>query len=238
MTRDGLPPYTVRRSSRARHVRLTVTPRDGLVVVVPVRWRGDPDAIVAEKRAWAEAALERVGERRAAFAAGPDALLPDMVVLRAFGETWPVEYRGSSARGCQARLDGAVLAVVGNIDDAEACLAALSRWLDRIARERLLPLLAEVAAEAGLEYASARVRHIRSRWGSCSARKTISLNRALVFLPPHLVRTLMLHELAHTLVMNHSERFWATLAAYDERAHEHRAQMRDAGGFVPPWAEM
>ena len=59
MTTEPLPAYTVRRSARARHVRLTVTPRDGLVVVVPERWRGDTDAIVAEKRAWAEAALAR-----------------------------------------------------------------------------------------------------------------------------------------------------------------------------------
>lgn len=238
MTHGVLPAYTVRRSARSRRVRLTVTPRDGLVVVVPTRWRGDTDAIVAEKLAWAQTALARVADRHAVFAAGPDALLPDAVELRAFGETWPVEYRQTAAAGCQARLDGGVLAVTGNIDSAEACLAALSRWLDRTARERLLPLLAHVAEEAGLGYASARVRHVRSRWGSCSAHKTISLNRALVFVPAHLVRALMLHELAHTLVLNHSARFWAKLAALDEHAHEHRTQLRDAGRLVPPWAEL
>lgn len=238
MTRDALPAYTVRRSTRARRVRLTVSPRDGLVVVVPARWLGDTDALVAEKRAWAEAALARVAERHAVFSAGADAMLPDAVELRAFGETWPVEYRATCASGCQARLDGGVLAVIGNIDDAEACLAALSRWLDRTARERLLPLLAEVAGEAGLAYASARVRHVRSRWGSCSTHRTISLNRALVFVPAHLVRALMLHELAHTIVMNHSARFWTTLEGFDECAHQHRGQLRDAGRFVPPWAEL
>lgn len=238
MTRGPLPPYTVRRSARARRVRLTVTPREGLVVVVPARWIGDADAIVAEQRTWAEAALARVADRYGVFAAGPDALLPDTVELRAFDEAWPVEYRSTAADGCQVRLEGGVLAVVGNIDDGQACLRALSRWLDRIARERLLPMLAQVSAEAELPYASARVRHVRSRWGSCSANKTISLNRALVFLPAHLVRTLMLHELVHTRVMDHSARFWSTLAEYDSRAQAHRTELKRAGRLVPPWAEL
>jgi predicted metal-dependent hydrolase len=130
-----------------------------------------------------------------------------------------------------------MLVVTGNVDDAEACLAALVRWLDREARALLLPMLAEVAAEAGVAYASARVRHTRSRWGSCSSRRTISLSRNLVFLPAHLVRTLMLHELAHTRVMDHSPRFWAELATLDPHAMAHRAQMRDASDHVPAWAD-
>lgn len=238
MAREALPEYTVRRSAKARRVRLTVTARDGLVVVVPMRWRGDAAEIVAEKREWAQAALSRVADRRAAFVAGPDALLPDVVELRAFGVTWPVEYRQSAARGCQARLESTMLVVSGDVEDGEACLAALSRWLDRVARERLLPLLADVAAETGLRYESARVRHVRSRWGSCSAHATISLNRALVFMPPQLIRALILHELVHTLEMNHSSAFWAALRTYDANADQHQRQLKDAGRFVPPWAEL
>ena len=234
---SGLPAYTVRVSQRARHVRLTVTPRDGLVVVVPTRWRGDPDAIVAEKRAWAEAALARVADQRALHAAGPDALLPDRVELRTFSESWPVEYRATGAASVSARVVGSVLVVSGDVADATTCLAALTRWLDREARALLLPMLAEVAYEAGVEYAGARVRRQRSRWGSCSSRRTISLSRNLVFLPGHLVRALMLHELAHTRVMDHSARFWASLAELDPNAHEHRAQMREAARLVPPWAD-
>jgi len=234
----SLPAYTVRASRRARHVRLTVTAREGLVVVVPEAWRGDPSAIVAEKRAWAERALSRVAEARALHAAGAEALLPERVELRVAGLAWPVEYRATQATRTSARAgaDG-MLAVSGDIDDADACLAALSRWLDREARALLLPMLAQVAADAGVSYAGGRVRHQRSRWGSCSARSTISLSRNLVFLPPDLVRALMLHELGHTRVMNHSRRFWDVLAKLDPLAHEHRAQMREAARFVPPWAD-
>jgi predicted metal-dependent hydrolase len=234
----SLPDYTVRVSPRARRIRLTVTPRDGLVVVVPSRWHGDPSRFVAEKADWARAALESVSERRALFSAGTEGLLPDVVELRAFGERWQVEYRTTSSASVRARIEGSLLVVSGAVDDAEKCLAALVRWLDRTARDRLLPMLAEASQAVGLPYASARVRRQKTRWGSCSSRKTISLNRNLVFLPEHLVVSLMLHELAHTCVMNHSEHFWAALAAIDPDARVNRVQMRAAHDLVPAWADV
>jgi predicted metal-dependent hydrolase len=235
---DALPDYRVRVSTRARRIRLTVTPRDGLVVVVPHHWRGDPARFVAEKADWARAALAAVGDRSALFDAGAEALLPDVVVLEAFGETWPVEYRTTSATSVRARAKGPLLVVSGAVDDAEKCLAALTRWLDRTARERLLPVLAETASAAGIAYAGARVRRQRTRWGSCSSRKTISLNRNLVFLPDHLVHSLMLHELAHVQVMNHSPRFYDALLALDPDAMQHRVQMCAAHDLVPAWADV
>lgn len=244
MSATDLPPYTVRTSRQARHVRLTVTAREGLVVVVPSGMRVDANAVVAEKRAWASSALEKVAEKRALFAAGAEALLPHEVELRGSRERWPVEYvsagsgvaHGSSG-AVRGRVLGGSIVLSGDIDDADACLFALSRWLDRVARERLLPFLATVAADVGLTYASARVRKQRSRWGSCSSANTISLNRSLIFLPPELVRAIMLHELAHTLVRNHSPRFWATLERLDPDMRVHRSQMRAARDFVPAWAD-
>lgn len=235
---DSLPEFEVRVSARARRVRLVVSPRDGLVVVVPSRWRGDPAALVAEKAEWARRALASVAERRALFSGGAEALLPDMIELRAFDEVWPVDYRSTAATSVRTRTDGGVLVVSGAVEDADACLASLKRWLDRSARERLLPLLALTASDSGLAYTGARIRAQKTRWGSCSSRKTISLNRNLVFLPQHLVRSLMLHELAHTLVLDHSQRFWSTLGTYDVDAQANRTQMRDAHNLVPAWADV
>ncbi len=238
MTRPELPEYTVRRSARARRIRLSVSPHHGLVVVVPDRWRGDPDEIVAGKRDWAERALARVADRRAELTSGAEALLPSEVPLRAFGETWPVEYRASAAKSCSAFFGDGVIVVSGAIDDADACLAALRRWLARTAAERLPLLLGELAHAHGLTPTKVRVGGARTRWGSCSGRGTVSLNRNLVFLPSHLVDALILHELAHLRVMDHSPRFWSLLGLMDPDALDNRAQLRDAGRFVPGWADV
>ena len=180
-----LPFYTVRTSTRARRVRLTVTAREGLVVTVPSGWRGDADEVVRTKQAWAERVLASVAERRALFLGGAEALLPDVIELRVVGEAWPVHYRQTTASGVRVVAEGGVLEVRGHVDDAAACLAAASRWLDRTSRDLLLPLLAEMAEHAGVVYASARVRRQRTLWGrvrrarrshsiapSCSCRNT------------------------------------------------------------------
>ena len=51
----------------------------------------------------------------------------------------------------------------------------------------------------------------KRRWGSCSAKKNINLSFYVMLLPPHLVELILLHELCHTLEMNHSPRFWKEL---------------------------
>jgi predicted metal-dependent hydrolase len=56
------------------------------------------------------------------------------------------------------------------------------------------------------------IRNQRSRWGSCSRRGTISLNWRLVQTPVFVRDYIILHELAHLKVMNHSKRFWKEVA--------------------------
>lgn len=234
----GLPEYTLRVSARARQVRLKISPREGLVVVVPKRLRGyDPADALRSRRDWIDSTLAHFAERRAALIASPDALLPDEVAFPATGERWPVEYRSTTAASVRARVVGGLLVVLGDVDDAEACLAALRRWLHAAAAPRLLALLAEESARTGLPYRKGSVRAQRSRWGGCSSSGSITLNRALLFLPPELARGVVLHELAHLKVPNHSPAFWHFLVRLDPEAHNHRAAIKLSWDAVPPWAE-
>ena len=155
----------------------------------------------------------------------------------ATGERWGVEYRSGASPSVRARVSGDLLVVQGAVEDAEACLAALRRWLHRAAGERLLDWLAEESARTGLAYTRGTVRGQRHRWGSCSSSGSISLNRCLVFLPPELARAVILHELAHLRHANHSKAFWRELAALDPHAASHRKAIAHAWDAVPPWAE-
>ena len=84
----------------------------------------------------------------------------------------------------------------------------LRQWLLRAARDRLGSRLAVLSASTGIAYSRLSIRRQRSRWGSCSARGTISLNACLLFQRPEVVDYLIVHELAHVKHMNHSARFW------------------------------
>jgi predicted metal-dependent hydrolase len=233
----ALPAYVVRESPRARRVRLTVTPRDGLVVVVPRRFpRRRVPAIVEARRAWIERALERIRPHREALAAEAGSV-PERVEFTALSQVWCVERRPTAASGVRVRDDGrGTLVLTGGVADGEACRAALRRWCARVAREALPRLLARLSAEEGLPYANVTVRGQRTRWGSCSAAGRISLNRTLVFLPPELVRHVLLHELVHTRCLDHSSRFRSLLRERAPHADQHERQLREAWRYVPGWA--
>jgi predicted metal-dependent hydrolase len=236
----GLPAYAVRRSPRARRVRLTVTARDGLVVTLPPGLSEDyARRAVEDRAAWANRALAEVAARREEYLAGPAGQLPQVVELRAASRTLPVIYapgRGHDSGAAVARERDGVLAVTGP-DDAAVRLDALRRWRDRTARAVLPALAGELAEETGIAPARITVRGQRTRWGSASARGTVSLNRNLLFLPPHLVRYVLAHELAHLRVLDHSPRFWGLLESMVHSAMEDRAELRGARQMVPVWAD-
>lgn len=235
---DALPSYTLRRSLRARRVRLRVSAAEGLVVVLPPGAREvDAETAIRAHSRWIARNMEAVALRRAELAAHSSELLPAAVDLAAFDERWPVTMRPAPQKRVRARAEGGAIVISGDVSDPAACLAALRRWRDAIARTRLPLLLEELSSAAGIPYGRASVRGQRTRWASCSGRGTISLNRNLIFLPRHLVEYVILHELAHTLEPNHSPRFWALLSRLCPQAGAARAQMRTAGSRVPPWAE-
>lgn len=78
--------------------------------------------------------------------------------------------------------------------------------------KRILPEMVRVqAAKHEFMYTDVRINKSRSRWGSCSSKKSINLSYYCLLLPAHLLELIILHELCHTKEMNHSEKFWALL---------------------------
>lgn len=68
--------------------------------------------------------------------------------------------------------------------------------------------LKKLAGLHGFSFNNVTIRNTKTRWGSCTSEKNISISLSLMLLPPHLVDYILLHELCHTIAMNHGERFW------------------------------
>lgn len=79
------------------------------------------------------------------------------------------------------------------------------------AREILERRLAELAQLHNFQYNRVSIRNQQTRWGSCSSKDNISLNMKLLHLPEKLIDYILLHELVHTRVKNHSKDFWNEL---------------------------
>jgi predicted metal-dependent hydrolase len=79
------------------------------------------------------------------------------------------------------------------------------------AKKILVARLKRLAEIYGFTYNKVFIREQKTRWGSCSAKNNISLNVKLLLLPEKLMDFIMLHELVHTRIKNHSKYFWAEL---------------------------
>ena len=112
----------------------------------------------------------------------------------------------------------------------DAVKAAMKHCAGIVLPERLKNL----AQEHHFSYNSCTVRDVRTRWGSCNTRGNISLNIQLVLLPQRLIDYVLLHELCHTVEMNHSARFWALLdrCTAPARAKELRDELKKAGKMI------
>lgn len=161
---------------------------------------------------------------------------PQRLLLRAVGEEWTVDYRPGRRPGVLLRqaAPGRLL-IEGRVGSAALCREALRRWLKAKARQVLVPQLHQLARRHGFSFARVQIRCQKTRWGSCSSKGTISLNLKLLFLPPALVEHVLIHELCHTVHLNHSRAFWALVGRCDPRLDEHRAALKQAVSYVPAW---
>ena len=99
----------------------------------------------------------------------------------------------------------------------------------RAAREIVSTLAREEAGRVGVEYRRIRIGGQRTVWGSCSPRGTLSFNWRLVLAPVEVLEYVVVHELCHLRVPNHSRRFWALVEQHRPHWRLQRAWLRDYG---------
>jgi len=197
---DDLP-YSIRRSDRARRVRVLVDPVTGVEVVLPRRSPASAaPAAVKELRPWIEqrlAAGQSVRDAIAARGATVPYLGTDLMLTPQPGRS-RVHRRG-----------GELLVPA----DRATAQPAIERWFRRAAREEIAPRLDRAVAELGTSYTTLTIRNQRTRWGSCSSSGAMSFNWRLLLAPPEILEYVVEHEVAHLEVLDHSASFWELLAS-------------------------
>jgi predicted metal-dependent hydrolase len=203
--------YQVRRSDRARRVRVTVDATRGVEVVLPRRApEREAAAAIRELRPWIERRVAELAGARAAVAAR--------------GETVP--YLGRTltlttdypSRSRVVRRGDTLF-----VPSGEERVAALERWYRRAARAEIEPRLDRACALAGTSYSRLTIRGQRTRWASCSRSGAMSFNWRLLLAPEAVLDYVIWHEVCHLEVMDHSSRFWRLLAS---RSPGYREQLR------------
>jgi len=181
----GLGEVSYVRSQRARNLSIRINQRGEVRVTMP--------RLVSQKRAERfflskqEWVLKRLNGLNSLDCRGT--LPPEGGIIQIRGKVYPVHL-----------LRGDV--------DVEA---AIWRMLQKEALQYLPGRVRELAEKHAYKISGLKIRKMKSRWGSCTARKSINLNSWLVMLPEYLSDYVILHELVHTRIPDHSLRFWEEL---------------------------
>ena len=240
---EARPDLIFVRSLRARHYRLTLRRDGVAVATVPPRGsEREARAFVEQHRAWLDRARARHarkpqvaevwtvgthvlwrGELTEIRRAAP--LIPAGIPVCPVAACWPPGVRPPASAGANvpkaprsAGFTGkpvvCVAADIFRVASFDSDLRpALEAHFARRAKIELPARAWELAAETGADVKHVTVRNQRSRWGSCSAGGTISLNWRLVQTPDTVRDYIIYHELMHLREMNHSDRFWARVQA-------------------------
>lgn len=208
-----------RRGSKT--IRLRVSPDGGVRISLPM-WVPYSAGLsfLEQKRRWVQ---EELANRNSVLEPGQiigrDHVLrfiPDESLLQTRVQTTATEVRVRHPVSCSA-YDPMVQA---------AAVRGSKKALQRQAEEVLPKRLMELSEITGLDYDSVSVRHLKSRWGSCSSNRHITLNYFLMVLPDALIDYVLVHELAHTRHMNHSREFWNLVGSYIGNLTAIRRQIR------------
>ncbi|PID46435.1 MAG: hypothetical protein CSB47_04040 [Proteobacteria bacterium] len=225
-------PYRFQHSKRAKYIRLKLAHNGDLCVVVPDGVSLNKARLFAESQAaWLTQKLPQITRRTETIT-----LKPERLELLYLGESWRLFYQTETdAESVELMPDQATLSLhcSGLVDDSVLCHKAIGTWLKAKAEQVIPQRLSELAEQHGFSYRRVSIRGQKTRWGSCSSQKNISLNYKLLFLPKTVADYVLIHELCHTIVMNHSPDFWRLVADCDKNYKVHDKALKQYAKSIP-----
>jgi predicted metal-dependent hydrolase len=206
--------YQIRRSGRARRLRITVRPA-GVEVVAPIGMRdAEIAAFVEGNQRWIESKLEAIRQRLAAHAGSSRLVDGARIPFRGGWQRLRV-VRSDRSRPL-VRHDGDILVALPErlpaaLQESEV-ERVLTGWLRREARAEAKALIDRFGPRHGLVPRGLAIKAHRTLWGSCTASDVVNLNWRLILAPPAVLEYVVVHELCHLRHRHHQPPFWRLVA--------------------------
>lgn len=186
-----------------KHARLRVSEDGCIRVIIPqVFTQEDVNALLKKKQRWIDRNLK--------FFKGMSRINLQRNQILLYGNRYTYFYDSTYEHKVIVDHEHKTIRAKRNLLDK----TVQQQWLTDIARKHLTQRTGELASKLKFDYNKLFIRNQRKKWGNCSKEKNISLNWRLIKAPLFVIDYLIVHELVHTLVMNHSQKFWTLLRTY------------------------
>lgn len=210
--------------SKRRTMSLIVEHDGSVIVRAPLRASERSIRQFAEINAdWIE---KKRAQARAVVPPAPKQYLPGEIFLY-LGQAYPLTIEPNQNK--PLLLDGCFRLAASAQDSAES---VFREWYRRQARKVIKVRVELFAQEYGFQYETIRITSARTRWGSCSGTGALNFSWRLIMTPLEVVDYVVVHELVHTIVHNHSKRFWNRVTKIMPDYKEYNKWLRKNGGQV------
>lgn len=215
------------KKKRIKNISISVKPFEGIQVSIPFLVSYERGLkFILSKKSWILKALSRtdhIEQKQTVFN------------LNSNFETYQhkLEIKQEPVNACQVRVANNIISVklnafqdIESTEIQQSIRKGIEKAWSKEAKILLVKRVAHFAEKFGFEYSSVNIRKTISRWGSCSSTNNISLSLYLMHLPAHLIDYVILHELAHTKVKNHSKDFWDLLIQIHPNAKQYAKELK------------
>ena len=230
---DTLIKYTVVRSKRRKKtIEITLNPQEGVLMAVPSRTSNDEiEAVMRKRAAWIvrKATSEVLNPRPRRFENGESLLY--------LGREVTLSVESVESRNVGVKFDGRGLrlCVPAELTGAERLsriTSELTGWYKSRA-EHVLPQIVESwQGKLGRSPSNILIRDQSQRWGSCASDDTIRFNWRIIMAEPALVDYVVVHELAHLSVHDHSRKFWGEVERVMPDYKVRRQKLKEVGPYL------
>ena len=202
--RNKLPGYVTVSQRKVKWARIQIQPTGDVRIVVPRTLSfADIFSLYESRQGWIEDKRAKALARQSEI----PSIAADELML--FGRTF--RFVDDAKQKPHVRVDhdeGVIFSAINLLDKSEQ-----HRWYREFAKQYLSVRLVQLAEQHGFTFNRLFIREQKTRWGSCSSRGNISLNWKLIKAPIFVSDYVILHELVHTEIMNHSAVFWQRIEA-------------------------
>ncbi|MEO9295778.1 MAG: SprT family zinc-dependent metalloprotease [Nitrososphaera sp.] len=208
----------IRTSARARHMRLVCSIR-GIEAIVPQVYSDDRlQQFVKSKKDWISKTWQyysRIKERTG----------HEDGTLYYLGERY--RYHVIKDKRSSAVISEGMKVVTFHVTDMRTYRRQIQAWYREQTGRIIAERLPAISSRMDLQYNQVSIKQQKSRWASCSKKKNLNFNLLLSAAPLQVIDYVIVHELAHTAEMNHSQRFWDIVASADPDFKRHKSWLED-----------
>ena len=217
---------TFSKNRRSKNIKISVKPDKSVLVSFPFYCSSkDVLSFVQNNEEWIWQQQKKMESRRNKFDINTEIKTKLHRVKFLLGKEYNIE----------TKKDTVQVAVTDfNSDKSQEYIEDILIQIYRFEAKKILPpKLAELAEKYNFEYQKITIRNNKRNWGSCSSKNNISLNLQMMKLPDNLIDYILLHELVHTEIKNHGEKFWEKLNSItNNKARELAKQVKQYSTYT------